>query len=526
MPKDPTQGRKSKEKQPGRNSPDVRLLSGLYSSAQKISTDFPNTSRRERDDFLSNFEANKERIKSLIADDSLYPSAIIVLDETFRVAGKLSVKDRKKLLEITREVVLESLGHIENQISKPDANFSESNRSIKVVLGAVIGAQNTEINRLITFGLHYQSQIVGRTSQELTAMDIESKFREVYGEDDFKHKFGAFGAGITRGPVHESQMVGREIFKRTVGEGLNDGESVMEYYKRVITAKGIDADKAIAYWSRTTSNLNLDEDKDRLTLNEAQLIHFLALTSLDSKRDGSAKRLVDNFGIYDFARYPEEVLLDQDERSELNDRPYVVAVFARGDWNNAFFYRDEPYVLDNLHTQLTAAGGLNKGSGYDLRIIEVETGEDMVESLKRFNSKYSINSTNKIAGALIFGHGSESSLELGLDDQKNVAHLLPEHIEGVRDYFITEPPIVLISCKTGRPNGIGQSLASSSAVILRAPDEDTNIYAIKVTEFKNSGRERGPRLHFDVTYYSPSRQKLYISGREVDLDKTLSDLNL
>src|SRR5690606_16067677 len=76
-----------------------------------------------------------------------------------------------------------------------------------------------------------------------------------------------------------------------------------------------------------------------------------------------------------------------------------------------------------------------------------------------------------------------------------------------RRWFVENPSIVLISCSTGMPSGIGEKLSEILDATVRAPDNPTNIKSIKVKKFGDSS----PIL--DPEYYSGVNTNVFRLGR-------------
>lgn len=214
---------------------------------------------------------------------------------------------------------------------------------------------------------------------------------------------------------------------------------------------------------------------------------------LEKQEIGSVKKLFNNYGILEFYRYPEEMLLAQ-SREENTQKPYGLVVFPRSDHNGA---------LDN---QKSAFQGLfNEVKGrFGIKIVECGSKTELAKKLLFLEKKFD----DKISFLFIGGHGNEKSISLGDSDPRfsdldkgglpGVIHIEdlqnPSFIHANKRFLDKNAPIVLFSCVTGAPNGIAEQSSGIYKRKITAPNVPVASMQIK-TSFNNSGKPS-----FEVIY--------------------------
>ncbi|MFM2330675.1 MAG: hypothetical protein RLZZ26_182 [Candidatus Parcubacteria bacterium] len=244
---------------------------------------------------------------------------------------------------------------------------------------------------------------------------------------------------------------------------------------------------------------------------------------LERRKPGVAKQLFDDFGIANFARYDEEMLLRQAEMSEVST-PYGVIIYPEADWNGAFF---------NTMAPLARAAEQLRGGGIETRIIEAGSQKELARCLLSLDKRYAPDG-HKISFAIIGGHGSEHSIALG--NTADIPPPLPDEQEGdlikrhprdsgtfttsdilsgkgirrgARELFVDKAPVVLVSCSTGVAGGIGETASAAVDWDITGPDRPTNVDKINVT-FRKPGEPS-----FEVVYKNEAKTGHFRAGREV-----------
>lgn len=257
---------------------------------------------------------------------------------------------------------------------------------------------------------------------------------------------------------------------------------------------GVEPGKAIDAW-RMSCKKSVAELSRVITNN------LYYITDLERKHQGIARFLSEEFGIYDFSRYPEELLTRQFEERDRTDLPYGVVLYPRHDHNGAFY--NTKRALESL--------GKDLGGIYALRIGEGEDKIEIVKMLRKLNRKY--GKQHKISFAVVGGHGTPTSIQLGTDsewDEKQMIHSsdLNDRRAQRKSYFEENPTLILISCSTGANEGIGQELSRLFGATVIAPKVDTNI-----SNMRAAVNEQG-ELEF-IVEYNQAESSVFTKGNSV-----------
>lgn len=186
------------------------------------------------------------------------------------------------------------------------------------------------------------------------------------------------------------------------------------------------------------------------------------IMELENTQPGSCEELMNNFGIMNFGEYSTEMLLDLLYYKD-SDIPYGVMITPRFDKNGFGRLNRES---DRIYKEA-------KSQGFGLRVYEVEGPLSLAKSILGANGKY--GKTNKISFMAVSGHGTKDSIRFGLDDM--VGRLKLDDVggkvtEALQECFIENPSIALISCSTGKEDGIGDRIAEATASEVVASERD------------------------------------------------------
>lgn len=225
-----------------------------------------------------------------------------------------------------------------------------------------------------------------------------------------------------------------------------------------------------------------------------------AMQALESKRKGSVSELVHKYGIQEFQRYPEEMLLAQLEEED-TQQPYGVVVYPRDDWNGAFD-ADKKLWKDFFGETRSRCG---------LKIFECASRIDIARHLLDLDKKY--GAEHKISFAVIAGHGQENKIQFGpwwghFSALSKVDIGSGKGIRRVKDFFVEDPSIVFFSCSTGAEEGIAQELSQTLGAEVMAPNKPTHPNKLSIT----FDTQKKPKL--GVEYSGKSTQTMaYNMGR-------------
>lgn len=272
-----------------------------------------------------------------------------------------------------------------------------------------------------------------------------------------------------------------------------------------------DQEELIQWWTQNYSS-------DLLKSLYYTEINLEMIKAIEQKCPGITKVLMKEFGIRDFGRYPEEMLVKQYKQRNNLDLPYGVIIMPFTDWNGAF-YHDQQIFRDFFR----------KIDGrYALRIVECKSLIDIGRILLQLNKRYAPENTNKntdsnekttlakghrITFAIIGGHGTANSIQFG--NKSPFSELYQEDLsnKGIQrvSYLLDEDPtIILASCSTGQEEGIGQSISKIYKGKVIAPKIPSSLLWINV-EFNNLGNPV-----FSAEYNTHDTRRTYISGKVIN----------
>jgi len=241
---------------------------------------------------------------------------------------------------------------------------------------------------------------------------------------------------------------------------------------------------------------------------------FEKISKLEERHPGICAELRNGMSkIRDFARYPDEMLMDQyNNRNNINMR-YGAIFLPYSDWNGAFYNDIFPFkeLYDSLQ-QVNA--GLSDGEPkYGVRIFEIGNISELEQAQIRADRAY--GEQHKIEFAFIGGHGEPGSIQFG---GSNGYATVSEHVIGMEElgidgrgiipkYFEPEPTLILDSCSTGEQDGIGERMSSLGAKVI-APEIPTNLKSVTVTRDTETGK-----LVFVIEYKDPDVEQTYTGGQ-------------
>lgn len=235
-------------------------------------------------------------------------------------------------------------------------------------------------------------------------------------------------------------------------------------YRMRFNRFGLDPNTVLSRWEdgsrKTPSDLSV------ILLNDIggfEYWNMEALSSLEKQRPGISRVLYREYGILNYSRYPEELLVEQFDQRAITDKPYGVIIDAVADYNGSRLHYSNHNILRKLRSDLQGK--------YFLRIAEVDGKYGLARALIGLNNRY--GETQKISFALLRGHGTRESVQLGsLADRGSLSleDLKGESAKKVKDFFVPNPMIVITACHTGETNGLGERLAEVLQGRVMAPD--------------------------------------------------------
>ena len=191
---------------------------------------------------------------------------------------------------------------------------------------------------------------------------------------------------------------------------------------------------------------------------------FETVLALEANRPGICSRLRDNYGIINFRRFTEKLLLVQDE--EGNDTtPVVFVIQAIDDWNGSSSAFDS---FEKLQTRL----GLY---GRRLIVAEAKGKISLAKRLLRYDK--SSPKKPKIETLIISGHGDPEKIVL-TEETGEVGSIKKNDFKGktasrLRSCLAEKASVIFASCSTGVEGGLAETAAEFQDIEVYDPHDDT-----------------------------------------------------
>ena len=194
--------------------------------------------------------------------------------------------------------------------------------------------------------------------------------------------------------------------------------------------------------------------------------NLMSLRNIEKESPGGIKLLHENYGIYEFNRYPKEMMIDQINNHN-KDIPYGVLFYPAEDSSDAFDQDKE--VLKQLYDG-------TKGKHIS-RVFEVEGRLSLARYLVTLKLKYK----SKIDFMILAGHGEESGMEFSWKSHldKDLVNRSTS-IDSIKEMMTDEPSIVLFSCSTGAEEGFAQTLSEKLNAKVQAPTVESGPQSLSV----------------------------------------------
>ncbi len=215
---------------------------------------------------------------------------------------------------------------------------------------------------------------------------------------------------------------------------------------------------------------------------------------LEQLRPGSVALLQTKFNLEHFARYPMSVLLELYD-SRMDRGPWGLIVYAKSDHNDALYH--QPEQLTEMHEKLS--GKLN------LRIVESDNTQELTKHLSELKEEF-----GEASFLVVCGHGTKDGLTLGGggEDHESLQKESPSTMafaDSTRSFLTEGAEICMLSCSTGKADGIGQSLSEQTGATVSAPESDTALDSFGV-------ELNGDKVSFKPVYTSGNAARFQEEG--------------
>lgn len=268
------------------------------------------------------------------------------------------------------------------------------------------------------------------------------------------------------------QIVTRDMIRNILRTFPDD--MYEEKIKEIVSKFNLDPEITLTSWKASIGG----REDAAIELNIATVI------KLEQERPGISSALSRDFGIYNFGRYPKEMLIAQYDAREKTDLPYGTVIYPYSDHSTAFY--NDGKVFQQLFDQVK--------DRYAVRIFEVKSPLEMVSALNASRKKF-----GKISFAIIGGHGSPHSVAFGgrFETRRKLSQnqVAKKGASALSLAFVDNPSIVMSSCSTGQLGGIGEEISKLGARVV-GPEESANLENITV-------KLSAGRIQLDATYVDP-----------------------
>ncbi len=361
-----------------------------------------------------------------------------------------------------------------------EAKTKDFFESLKLLLTS---SQDFAIEKTINF-LEHNKELLQKVSGDKKLPEVKTQIEELQkflGTRDFER--------VLVYAVQEGINNRRHINKR--GAKI---EHLEELLKKVLAKYGLDPDEILDTWNGSHTE---HSPQPQIDANMSRVF------DLEDKREGIAHLLYREFGIRNFERYPESILIRQFDEFDDVEKPHGVMIQATHDYNGALGSWSNTEIWEKMFDQIK--------DRYAFRIVEAKSKLEVARRLIGLDRKYGKN--HKLSFAFIGGHGSEDTIQFGGDEKRG--RLFLEDLAGrgaqrTNKFFKPHPTIVLVSCSTGAEGGIGQKLSKILGAKIIAPDVPTNLKSIEA-DLTNEN------IDFKVTYGTKDEQqdigRVYLDGK-------------
>lgn len=448
------------------------------------------------EDFIRPFRSGEESLRSLLGDTETRDMALEVARDTF-LAYKSQIDgrewDERPLSPcfpeaLSREVVtsLDVIGRLARSDGEMASGKKKRLDTALYIVSEALDTASVENRQILERWLGAHMDAFGRpelsvtdtedqSSGDITFITLKNVISRV-DDPELARRFlviannmaerGRDALGQNLYLITEEPILGRF---RKYDWRLEERQALVA--ESVATRLGLDPG-IVRKWKEAKFCAKKEEDGTEY-YRPSYIDNLYAAFSLENAREGSARRLYDEFGIADFARYDKGMLLHQLEKAD-TDTPYGVIVFPEADENGAFF--DSVQILGEMATKLRLGG-------FETRIVEAGSQRGLARRLLALNKKYALTG-KRIEFLILGGHGSKGAITLGhrniqppfpgedqSDDdyhdemerwKKTVdrGYFSSDHIgagrgirRGAQELLAEGAPIVLLSCSTGAEGG-------------------------------------------------------------------------
>lgn len=406
-----------------------------------------------------------QRAKTLIYDQ--FPAIASLLktdDRDFAVRMFSSITSpwiKQQHGEFHADMIQAINGHLDDLAG---AFFSEEDALIVDRILTEMPENKKAMNILTAFTGSLETRIPGGKTLSITEAGLLLK----HGRDEARAELGEV-------LVHQLESYTDGNCLVTDLAGSNDNE-VLERTKNVISSylvsKGMDGQKFVKIWYDCTTNGEIVANF--FDFAEAVKTNIVTINALEKVHAGTAADLNKRFGIINFGRYPENILM---EMSEGITKPYILCLFGLSDHNAAFYSNKR--LFKNFYDDHDA---------YQIIFTEAGGCGEVDDRLSDISDTY-----GQAEFGILGGHGTYDGLELGKEGKYYETHLTRMYFttsdgEVFKKAFKPDSIVILISCSTAKNHSIADVQVSNLAQVASqktgldfiGPDNTTGLKSIEL----------------------------------------------
>lgn len=329
-----------------------------------------------------------------------------------------------------------------------------------------------------------------------------------------------FAKILSRWPWNRFLPKDYDKFKPKQTEKSDKNETVLrKYFDRI----GIDPEMAFKAWYESNEKASAGEfsnDHTHPVLTAEK--NIFEMRRLELHHPGGSKVLVDNFGVYCFARYPKGMLDDQLDQFDDFTKPYGVIISAASDHNGVSYNQR---TIDTYASLLKQCRSL----GIHIRVMEANDQRNLRKRFFFLENKYNTQGKRKAVFGIAAGHANTELFALGkgdseLENIRSKNFKLSNFVEDSKRFFEDGAYFIIDGCMAGKKGGFAEKAAQISPHLhFLAPSEAVScISSIKLIKnnsdvprilitYKNAGLL--PHFGHKMKYYKGSERLPIIESK-------------
>lgn len=252
-------------------------------------------------------------------------------------------------------------------------------------------------------------------------------------------------------PWGEVKGRSKETYASRIDEGI-----LSEY----LSSLGLDAKKVVQMWYASNQSVDVGSMISHVEESTHPIKtaygNMLEMRRLELQAPGGPKKLVEDFGVYCFRRYPKGMLDDQLKYIDDVDTPYGTMIVSIGDHDGALYVArgSRKALLDQARDQ-----------GVRIRVVEVTNKIDLIRKMMHLEKTYNDPGKQKAAWGIIEGHSNETAIDFGVDGS-SISTISMEDVssesfgKAAQRFFEDGATIVVNGCSVGKNKGIAQEASA------------------------------------------------------------------